>query len=87
MEKLTFFNQEASEQMEVYVLEQTKLNGVNYLLVTENEDGDSVAYILEEKAGSDSDELFYEIVEDDTLLEALMGIFEQMLEDVDFSLS
>lgn len=84
MEKLAFYNQENEEQMEVFVLEQTKLNGENYLLVTEDEEGDSVAYILHESNDIDGD-LFYEIVEDDDLLDALSGIFEEMLEDVDFS--
>lgn len=84
MEKLAFYNQENEEQMEVFVLEQTKLNGENYLLVTEDEEGDSVAYILRESNDCEG-ELFYEIVEDDDLLDALSGIFSEMLEDVDFS--
>lgn len=85
MEKITFLDQESGEQLEVFVLEQTKLNGDNYLLVTEDEEGDSLAYILKEQAGQEGDDLFYEIVEDDDLLDALSGIFAQMLEDVDFS--
>ncbi|MCR4956538.1 MAG: DUF1292 domain-containing protein [Lachnospiraceae bacterium] len=85
MEKLTFFDREAGEQLEVFVLEQTKLNGDNYLLVAEDEEGDSMAYILKEQAGQNDEDAFYEIVEDDALLDALTGIFSQMLEDVDFS--
>lgn len=85
MEKLTFLDREAQEPLEVFVVEQTKLNGENYLLVTEDEEGDSTAYILKEQPGEESGDLFYEIVEDDALLEALSGIFAEMLEDVDFS--
>ncbi|MBE5905585.1 MAG: DUF1292 domain-containing protein [Lachnospiraceae bacterium] len=85
MEKITFFDQESGMNLEVFVVEQTKLNGENYLLVTEDEEGDSTAYILREQSGQESDELFYEIVEDDALLDALSGIFAEMLEDVDFS--
>ena len=85
MEKITFFDQESGENLEVFVVEQTKLNGENYLLVTEDEDGDSTAYILREESGQENEDLFYEIVEDEALLSALSGIFEEMLEDVDFS--
>ncbi|SFQ08061.1 Protein of unknown function [Lachnospiraceae bacterium XBB1006] len=85
MEKITFFDQESGMNLEVFVVEQTKLNGENYLLVTEDEEGDSTAYILREQSGQESEELFYEIVEDDALLDALSGIFAEMLEDVDFS--
>ena len=85
MEKIAFFDQETQEKLDVYVVEQTKLNGVNYLLVTEDEEGDSTAYILKEEPGEEGEDLFYEIVEDDALLEALSGIFAEMLEDVDFS--
>ena len=51
-----------------YVVEETKLNGVNYLLVTE---------------GDEDAEALYEFVEDEDELEGLMKIFEQLLEDVD----
>ncbi|MBE5902060.1 MAG: DUF1292 domain-containing protein [Lachnospiraceae bacterium] len=85
MEKITFFDEESGENLEVFVVEQTKLNGENYLLVTEDEDGDSTAYILREESGQENEDLFYEIVEDEALLSALSGIFAEMLEDVDFS--
>lgn len=85
MEKITFFDEESGENLEVFVVEQTKLNGKNYLLVAEDEDGDSTAYILREESGQNNEDLFYEIVEDEALLSALSGIFAEMLEDVDFS--
>ena len=85
MEKITFLDRESGENLEVFVVEQTKLNGESYLLVTEDEEGDSTAYILREQSGQEDADLFYEIVEDDDLLMALSGIFAEMLEDVDFS--
>lgn len=67
-----------------YVVEETKLNGVNYLLVTEgdvDEDGD--CYILKDMSGAEDTEALYEFVEDEDELEGLMKIFEELLEDVD----
>ena len=47
MEKLIF---EAGEggPAEFYILEETKLGGVSYLLVTEEEEGDGEAFILKD---------------------------------------
>ena len=39
MEKLTFQGKDG-EQAEFYVLEQTRVNGVNYLLVADSEEDD-----------------------------------------------
>ena len=67
-----------------YVVEETKLNGVNYLLVTEgDEDEDSDCYILKDMSGAEDTEALYEFVEDEDELEGLMKIFEELLEDVD----
>ena len=42
MEKIKF-SQQGSEPVEFYVLEQTRLGGISYLLVTDKEDGDAEA--------------------------------------------
>lgn len=34
MDKVEFFDEESKEYIELYVLEQTRLNGADYLLVT-----------------------------------------------------
>ena len=67
-----------------YVVEETKLNGVNYLLVTEgDEDEDGDWYMLKDMSGAEDTEALYEFVEDEDELEGLMKIFEELLEDVD----
>ena len=48
MEKVKFCDPQTQEEIELYVVEETQLNGVKYLFVTEEEDGDSDAYILKE---------------------------------------
>lgn len=69
------------EKIELYVLEQTCINGINYLLVTEEEEADSDAYILKEVQAEEND-VVYEFVEDDVELDAISKVFEEMLDDV-----
>ena len=48
MEKLTFMTDD-NDSVELYIIEETRANGVNYLLVTDSddeEDGDAQCYIL-----------------------------------------
>ena len=40
MEKITFASADSQENEEFFVLEQTKLNGVSYILVTDSEEDD-----------------------------------------------
>ena len=68
----------------LYVLEQTRLGGVNYLLVTEEEDGDADAMILKEVSGEEDEEGLYEIVDDDNELLAVSAVFEDLLDDIKF---
>ncbi len=81
MEKLTFLGEDG-DQAEFYVLEQARMSGVNYLLVAESEEEDAECLILKDTAGEEEKESFYEIVEDEQELEALLPVFEQLLEDV-----
>lgn len=84
MEKITFAG-EGNDVLEFYVLEETRLNGVDYILVTESDDEESEAecYILKDVSEDGDTEALYEAVEDDNELEAVMSIFEQLLEDTD----
>ena len=75
MEKIRFTSDERQEETEFFVLEQTKLNGVSYILVTDSEEDD--AECLEEK------ESIYEIVEDEKELSAILKVFEELLEDIE----
>lgn len=74
---------ELGEEVEFFVLEQTKLNGVSYILVTDSEDDDAECLILKDTSGADETESLYEIVEDDVELNAVLKVFEELLEDVD----
>lgn len=82
MEKIVF-SPDGENQVAFYVLEQTRLGGFNYILVTEEEDGDGEALILKDLSEESSAEAVYEIVEDDAELEAVATVFENLLEDID----
>ena len=75
MEKITMLSDENGEELEFYVLEQTKVNGVTYILVTASEYGDAECTILKD--------CVFEFVEDDVEMNAVFKIFEELLEDVD----
>ena len=80
--KIIFINDDGEEE-ELYVLEETKLNGASYLLVSEEEDNgedDIDVYVMKEIA-SEGDELTYEFVEDEKELDALADVFAELLED------
>lgn len=83
MEKIKF-EPDGKEAVEFYILEQTMLGGVTYLLVTEEEDGDSDALILKDLSSQEDTEGLYEIVSDERELSAVAEIFEDLLEDVTF---
>ena len=82
MEKITFTL--ADDQIvEFYVLEQTKVNGVTYILVTDSEYGDAECTILKDTSDAEDKDCVFEFVEDDVEMNAVFKIFEELLEDVD----
>lgn len=85
MEKISFRLSESEETVDFFVLEQTKISGVEYLLVSEEAFGDGTAYMLKNAAETE-EEAVYVMVEDDSELEAVGKVFDQILEDVDLEL-
>ena len=86
MEKVNFQSSQDGEALEFYVIEQTRINGVNYLLVTEEEEGDCDAFILKDLSRENEEEAMYEMVESEEELEYISRIFGEMLEDIDFTM-
>lgn len=82
MEKIVF-TPEGGEETWFYVLEQTRLGGVDYILVTDSEEGDGEAMILRDMSAPEEEEALYETVADEEELEAVAAVFENMLEDID----
>lgn len=79
--KITLVDDE--QTIEFYVLEETKLNGKNYLLVTDTEDEEAEAdcYILKDMSEEGDTDALYEFVEDEGELEAIWKVFEALLDE------
>ncbi len=84
LEKITF-QPDGEEAVDFYVLEQTRLGGINYILVTDVESGDGEALILKDLSQDGEEEGVFVIVDDDDELAAVAGVFENMLEDVELT--
>ena len=67
MEKLTFVTDD-NENVELYIIEETRANGVNYLLLKDT------------SSEADADAV-YEFVEDDTEFDAISRIFAELMDD------
>lgn len=81
MEKIQFIDPQTGEAAEFAVEEQTVLNGITYLLVSDgNEEGDSEAYILKEISTED-EEILYEMVEDDVEFAAIAKVFAELTDE------
>lgn len=57
MEKIRFTSDERQEETEFFVLEQTKLNGVSYILVTDSEEDDAECLILKDTSAEEEKEM------------------------------
>lgn len=81
------FVDEDGQELEVYVIEETRINGVDYLLVTDedndDEEGEVEGYILKDVSPEDSEEAEFIVVEDEEELEYVSKIFNEILEDLD----
>ena len=84
MEKVRFNSADGSGADEFFVLEETRIGGSTYLLVTDSEEDDAECLILKESEGSDA--RTFEIVEDETELMAVSKVFEELLEDVNIEM-
>ena len=81
-EKIVFESEDGTE--EFFVLEQTMLGGINYILVTDDVDSEEGSFlILKECPGSEEEFTSYEIVEDDNILKSVISVFDELLEDFD----
>ena len=82
MEKI-IITAEDGEKIELFVIEQTKLEGNNYLLVTESEDEEAEAYILKDISTENDADAVYEFVDDENVLDALAKVFSELIEDTE----
>lgn len=81
METVQFFDEESSTYIDFYVLEQTRISNVDYLLVTVDETGDTDALILKDISQSQDADALYEIVEEEAELNAVAKVFSELIGD------
>lgn len=81
--KVVYFTTDEGEEAPFFVVEETKIAGENYLLVTDSEEDEADAYIFREVSENENDS-FYEMVEDEEKINALSKVFAELLDDVDF---
>jgi len=86
MDEAIILTSDDGEEIRFYVIEETRIGGLNYLLVSDSQEDDGDAYILKDTSGSEDSEALYEIVEDDDELEYLSKIFNELLSDVDMEI-
>ncbi len=83
MESVKFTDPVSGESDSFFVVEKTSLNGREFLLVTEEEEGDSMAMILEAVSPGEGEDTDYRVVDDDDTLEAVSRVFTELLEDTE----
>lgn len=71
------------EEIVFTVIEQTKVNGCQYLLVTEAnvDEEESDAYILKDVSEEAATDAIYEMVEDENEIDAVGRVFSELLDD------
>lgn len=86
MEKIKFIFEDTKEEVEFFVLEQTRVHGNNYILVADSDEDEAECLILKDTSAAEDTESLYEIVEDDVELSGVLKVFEELLEDVDIEM-
>lgn len=82
MEKLEFTADDGTT-VNFYVEAQTRVNGTDYLLVTDSMEDEAEAYILKDISEDSSEEAQYVFVEDESEQEILLKMFSEMMDDTD----
>lgn len=77
------FTTEDNEQVTFEVIEQTRLGGVDYLLVCTNDGDEEQALILKDISKDTDTEAIYDIVDDDVEFAMASDIFNEILEDIE----
>ena len=81
--KIKFVDEEGTE-LEFSVIEQTRVNNINYLLVTDSgeEEEEIEAFIVKDLSAEEDKEALYEIVEDEDEFEGVAKIFDELVGDL-----
>ena len=87
MEEKITLQTDTGEAVDFFVLEETRINGMNYLLVTDSEEEeDGECYIRKDVSKAEDSEAVYEFVENDDEMDYLFKIFTELMEDMEVEL-
>ena len=82
-DKFISFTSDDGEELLFNIIESTTIMGREYILVTEREDEDTVYLMRRDSEDSASDEVSYSFVEDESELDSVSKVFQELLEDAD----
>lgn len=87
-ERVITLETEDGGRVDFFVLEETRIGGVNYLLVTDSseDEEEGECYILKDRSRAEDADALYEFVEEDGELDNLLDIFSRLTEDMDVEL-
>ncbi|MBP1754563.1 MAG: hypothetical protein H6Q59_961 [Firmicutes bacterium] len=79
------FTTEDGEEVVFQVIEQTRLGGTDYLLVSTitDDEEDAEALIFKDISKDTDEDSVYDIVEDEQELESVAAIFKELLDDIE----
>ena len=81
--KITIKDEDGNE-IELFVLEETKINGAYYILTTDaKDDEDGECYILKDVSKPEDTEAVYQFVENDDEINYVGKIFAELMEDTE----
>ncbi len=87
-ERCITLENEDGENAEFTVLEETRINGMNYLLVTDSteDEEEGECYILKDLSRREDAQAVYEFVYNEDELDYLYRIFSELMSDTDIDL-
>lgn len=87
-EKKITLTTDEGDCVDFYVLEETRISDMNYLLVTDaaDDDDEGECYILKDLSELEESEALYEFVEDDNEIDYLFKIFSELLDGADVNI-
>ena len=89
MEKLTFTPAQGDAPEEFYIIAQTVVSGITYLLATDEDpegEAEGEAYIFRDDSAPEDADALYTFVENDAERESIARVFTQLLDEDDIAI-
>ena len=82
MENKIIMTDENGNEIELFILDETKINGMNYILTTDAPEGeDGECYVLKDISKPEETDAVYRFVDNDDELEYMTRIFSELSDD------